>query len=399
MTGIYERGNAYDRRYIQKQTYVPHGHTNKTDTDTVYVLEKSVLPPSFDSSLMGCPHRQQKVDVWAFLLGTVLGAGKAWAGNKVQNTNVQQTNPNVNYLQNLQHMYPNHKIADNGDGTFSATDANGKKYGPADYMKMQDLLSNNAPTEEKKPVEEEKKPVEEEKKPVEEEKKPVEEEKKPVKEEKKPTGRPIDDGRGAKVNGVNGSQPKGNEWTAERKAQPQTVKISFSIHTNGLNNGYARVTMPDGKTYTVTTGASLSHNRAMSALAESMREKLSDAGWTNVTFVNDNFNFKQAPAADRASSASAANKSEQAGGPREYSAAEKAKPRTLQISFSIHTMRGNNGTATVKTPDGKTYTVRTGMSLTHQRAMEDLSKQMKSTLSQAGWTNVTLENKNFNWSD
>lgn len=183
------------------------------------------------------------------------------------------------------------------------------------------------------------------------------------------------------------------------KTKPQTVNIKFKISTMIDNSGSATVTMPDGSVFKAETGMSWTHNSAMNALADDIMKQLKNAGWTNVTLVNPNFKFQKGGQANQTEGANRAQGSQEAGKPTNWTAEEKAKPRTLNISFSIHTTRGNYGHATVTTPDGKTHKVTTSMSLTQQRAMEDLSKQMKEALSNAGWTNVTLVNQNFNWSD
>ena len=188
-----------------------------------------------------------------------------------------------------------------------------------------------------------------------------------------------------------------NEQQEIDKTKPIAVNIQFSIHSNSTNSGTATVKMPDDTIYIARTGMSLTHNRAMDALADDIRAQLKEAGWTNVTLQNTNFKFKQSEQVD--GTTGAAVKATENRNQKTWTAEEKKKPITLNIRFAVHTLSGNSGTASVTTPDGEKFEVSTGMSLTHQRAMADLSRQMKAQLSQAGWTNVTLENKNFNWSD
>lgn len=432
--GIYGAGKAFNLRYAQN-TYVPNRGMN---------IRQARQPIMFGGHCHCAPQNTNvtinngPTGFWGFMSGLFgglfggggmmgMGMGGGLFGGLFSNLfgggmgsfnpfgmiNAQQAQPqqlpgNQDKLANLKTLYPNHNIVSDGNDKYSATDKEGHLIGKGlSYEDMCEALSK-AKSEEKEKVEND-------------------DNKNGGKVKDDDTGKVKDDNTGkvkddngkvkdnsgtrrsggsSKAGGSNkadGTQGAGNKNNID-KTKPVKVNISFSIHSNTTNSGTATVTMPDGTRYTASTGASLTHNRAMNALADDIMAQLKKAGWTNVTLVNQNFKFSKGGQTQNTQKAQGAQKSQgaqkaQGTQKTQWTAAEKAKPRKLTINFSIHTMRGNNGTATVKTPDGKTYTVQTGMSLTHQRAMEDLSNKMKATLSQQGWTNVTLVNQNFNWSD
>ncbi len=414
--GTYGAGQAFMKRFEQRSTYVPRGHVNCRPPAQQPV--KVEIRQEWHAPML--MPEQPKTNWWAVGVGMLFGFADKYLDGKQQQASpyaqlnqaqMPQQQGNVNYLSNLKTMYPDFNIVDDGNGQFRATDKSGNSYGPADYNTMCELLGNaekNTPTVDNQnpdTVEEEDEP-DGKKTPGEET--PAENDGKggkenPVSTSHRPTNaNKAQSGGNGKVNSNTGvANSNKTEWTAAKKKDPVNVTIQFSIHSNSTNSGTATVKMPDGTVFTVTTGPSLSHNRAMNALANDMREKLKAAGWTNVTLVNPNFKFSQSPKSDSTSSTSGTQGTGNTQGAQEkqWTAAEKAKPITLKINFSIHTMLRNNGTATVTTPDGQTYTVSTGFSRTHQRAMEALSKQMKQQLTNAGWTNVTLTNQNFNWQD
>ena len=63
----------------------------------------------------------------------------------------------------------------------------------------------------------------------------------------------------------------------------------------------------------------------------------------------------------------------------------------LKPSFSVHTLRGNYGSASVIAPNGKSYTAETGFSFTYDRAKEDLQKELKAKLKTAGYADIDLQ--------
>ncbi|MGN0031409.1 MAG: hypothetical protein ACI37Q_05600 [Candidatus Gastranaerophilaceae bacterium] len=143
--GIYGQGNAFNRRYLQQHTYTPYGHTNYTPSKT-YIIQQQ--QPGFQFPFMQPHCHGPKTNWWALSWGALTGFGGAWAGNSVsgQNTSASaiQANPanQVDELKNLQTLFPKHKIIQQADGKFMATDANGKCYGPADFNEMCKLLSS-----------------------------------------------------------------------------------------------------------------------------------------------------------------------------------------------------------------------------------------------------------------
>lgn len=176
------------------------------------------------------------------------------------------------------------------------------------------------------------------------------------------------------------------KWTAEEKAKPHRFNITLHYSSSGAGTG--TVVTPDGKTYKVNTGTRMPGDDG-NEISRKMLAALKEAGWTNVTLENKNFNW----ASDGKSPTGEVEKPQT----KELSAEDKAKPQKMTISFAVHSGGGvgNSGSATVTTPDGKLYQVSTGVSLTATRARKDLAKQMQEALKAAGWTNVTLENKNF----
>lgn len=79
-----------------------------------------------------------------------------------------------------------------------------------------------------------------------------------------------------------------------------------------------------------------------------------------------------------------------AGSQKEWTDAEKAKPYTLEMLVAIKTMGTDK--ASVVTPDGKTYMVHI------EGDINALGAALKNKLAGAGWRNITLVNKTFNWS-
>ena len=81
----------------------------------------------------------------------------------------------------------------------------------------------------------------------------------------------------------------------------------------------------------------------------------------------------------------------------EWTAAQKAKPYRLTMTADTNSSFGKC-TATVVTPDGKTFKVQAATGGTSANRMDRLSTAMQEALKAAGWTNITLENKNYKWS-
>ena len=182
-------------------------------------------------------------------------------------------------------------------------------------------------------------------------------------------------------------------WTAAEKAKKVTLDVVLSTNTAygvGRGDGTATVMTPDGKTYIVNVdvGAGINNDELLqNTLLANLKTKLAQEGWTNVVLQNENFDIR--------TDGKAVNKAETK--KAEWSAAEKAKPRSLKISFAVRTRSGNDGSATVTTPDGKIFQVHTGFSLNATNARKDLAKKMQESLIAAGWTQITLTNDT--WSD
>ncbi len=182
-------------------------------------------------------------------------------------------------------------------------------------------------------------------------------------------------------------------WTAAEKAKKVTLDVVISTNTAhgvGRGDGTATVVTPDGKTYKVNVdvGAGINKDKLLqNTLLANLKTKLAQEGWTNVVLQNESFNIRtDGKAVNKAQTKKA-----------EWSAAEKAKPRSLKISFAVRTRSGNDGSATVTTPDGKIFQVHTGFSLNATNARKDLAEKMQESLIAAGWTQITLTNDT--WSD
>lgn len=398
--GIYGAGKAFNLRYVQRGQVsnrphvraprggaISYGSYSKTTNVTINNGPRlGFWAGFFSSGVIG--------GLFGFL-GNIFGGSRSSQYATLNQTQmqpaVQQQAPKTgDRLADLQKMFPNWVITSDGNGNYDAVNKDQTVHESGTFEEMCEKLLNQNKETQPQGTEEQ--------------------------QGNTPTGNPtgqgneISDGKdkgngdGGKVeqnhkpNGAQTTQTTqgtGHENKEIDKTKPVSVTIQFSIHTNTTNSGTATVKMPDGTTYTANTGPSLTHNRAMAALADDIRGQLKAAGWTNVTLENSNFKFKQGEQVDATTGASVSATQNK----KEWTPAEKQKPITLNIRFAVETLSGNSGTASVTAPDGTKFEVSTGMSLTHQRAMADLSKQMKAKLSQAGWTNVTLENKNFNWSD
>ena len=84
-----------------------------------------------------------------------------------------------------------------------------------------------------------------------------------------------------------------------------------------------------------------------------------------------------------------------AGSQTQWTPEEMAKPHRLQVTFAIRL--NASSTATVVTPDGKTHVVN-AHTFDRWTAKDILGEKMLAKLKDDGWTDVTLENKQFDWS-
>ncbi len=407
--GIYGFGKAFNTRYVNSGQFCKMPHVNVRPQPRTVVFGGHPCHSNTNITINNGPQ-----GFWGFMsglfstgfLGNILGMfglgggmnmGMPTMGMSPYSMLNAQMQPNTqpqlqagDRLNDLKTLYPNWNIVSDGKGHYDATSKDGTVHHEGNFDEMCELLKNSQPAE-----------------------------KNGAPEDANPTPDPNEDVAGKGNDGA--ARPAGNDGAAARKGdgegnrvakqnntkitnteneeidktKPISVKITFSIHTTNFNDGTATVKMPNGEVFKASTGPSLTHNNAMDALADDIRQQLKNAGWTNVTLENPNFKFKQGepkPEVDATTGAAPKAKTN-------WSAAEKAKPQTLKIRFAIHTLQGKKKTKSETTPEGKTHTVETSMSWTQQTAMEDLSKKMKGVLSQNGWTNVTLENTNFNWSD
>lgn len=415
--GIYGFGKAFNTRYVNSGQFckMPHvnvrpqqrpvffgGHSCSSNTN-ITINNGPQGFWGFLSGLFSTGFLGNILSMFGFgggmNMGMGMGMGMPTMGtspygmlNQAQMQPNTQNQPKLgDRLNDLKTLYPNWNIVSDGQGHYDATSKDGTVHHEGDFDQMCELLkTTKAPESNGAP------------------------------EDTNPEPKPKDDIDKGKGND-GAARPAGNNNAAARKGdgednrvakhkqdikttgtekndidktKPITANITFSIHSMGQKDGTATVTI-DGKTYTAKISGAESHSIAMDTLANDIRKQLKADGWTNVTLVNNNFKFKQGepkPEVDGITGAAPKAKTN-------WTAEEKAKPQTLKIRFAIHTNTGNFGTASVTTPDGDTHTVSTGPSLTSQRAREFLSKDMKALLSQKGWTNVTLENTNFNWSD
>ncbi|MBD5402648.1 hypothetical protein HDR58_07610 [bacterium] len=340
---------------------------------------------------------QPKFNWGGFILGALpflfqgigmLFGGRGGGSQAVQQTYTPQTqtaqqDPNAHKTEaNLKKLFPKFNFVKVGEDSFRASSEDGsKQFGPLSFDEMCEEIGKYNST------------------PAQPEGQPEGDNPRVTPEEENPAVDNSNDGKGAvdnktvKNNNNNQNTQKTDkaknttktEWSAEQKAKP--IRLNMSVNISSLTSSTANVVTPDGKQYSIslhTTGSS--NSTIMTQLSEKLKQRLKDAGWTNVTLENQNFKW----ASDGSEATGKVDKPKT----KEWSAAEKAKPRTLTISFAVRNFDGS-GSATVTTPDGKLYQVNTGMSLTPARARKDLAEQMKQRLNDAGWTNVTLENKTF----
>lgn len=407
--GIYGFGKAFNTRYVNSGQFCKMPHVNVRPQPRTVVFGGHPCHSNTNITINNGPQ-----GFWGFMsglfstgfLGNILGMfgfgggmnmGMPTMGMSPYSMLNAQMQPNTqpqlqagDRLNDLKTLYPNWNIVSDGKGHYDATSKDGTVHHEGNFDEMCELLKNSQPAE-----------------------------KNGAPEDANPTPDPNEDVAGKGNDGA--ARPAGNNNAAARKgdgednrvaqqrdtktssvdqgknidkSKPITANITFSIHSMGQKDGTATVTI-NGKTYTAKISGAESHSIAMDTLANDIRKQLKADGWTNVTLVNPNFKFKQGEAKPEVDGITGAAQKAKT----DWTAEEKAKPITLKIRFAIHTRTTNSGEAYVTTPDGEKHTVSTGPSLTSQRAREFLSKDMKDLLSQNGWTNVTLENTNFNWSD
>ena len=194
--------------------------------------------------------------------------------------------------------------------------------------------------------------------------------------------------------GAAGKAGAAGNTDANKKGDGKGLRLNMIIATTTRSsNGTATVVTPDGKTYKVTVHTSGTPQERCEKLSAAMKEALPEEykdAVLQVTFPDDKFNWTSdgSEVADVTPSKK-----------KEYTADQKAKHHDFTIAFAVRSgfNVGNSGSATVTTPDGKVYQVTTGVSLTPQRARNDLVAQMKAALQAAGWSDFTLVNSNEDW--
>jgi hypothetical protein len=127
----------------------------------------------------------------------------------------------------------------------------------------------------------------------------------------------------------------------------------------------------------------------MKKLGEAMTAELKKDGYTNIDLINNTFSFRMNQNGVKIASKNT--------GTDWTKSANKQKAMNVKIEFSIHTGKGNVGTAKIILPNGEEVTAWVGPSLTSQRARAALADDIQEKLQKKGWTNVTLINEKFNW--
>ena len=176
------------------------------------------------------------------------------------------------------------------------------------------------------------------------------------------------------------------EWTEAQKKKPYRLQMTVAMRINA--NSTATVVTPDGKTHDINVHT-WDRWTAIDILGKSMKQKLADAGWKNVTLENQKFDY----ASDGNKPTGNVDKPKGAEIWTENKKGTYKKPHT--ITFAVSPNSVNSGSATVTTPDGKLHQVTTGASLTSSRARKDLVQKMIAQLKSDGWVNATVTNKNW----
>lgn len=169
MVNMYGAGNAYDRRYIQKNTFMPQHIKTRTPSapqhtvlcsgnhggDTTVNYKVQIGPGGFWGGALG------------FLNGFLNTApnlfGNKTNWNSAGTINQPQMNPAQDKLGNLKTLFPKFKIVSEGNDQYSASDANGKLVAHnVNYDEMCKILGTLNDTEEKNNKPEQKKKSESE---------------------------------------------------------------------------------------------------------------------------------------------------------------------------------------------------------------------------------------------
>lgn len=312
------------------------------------------------------------------------------------NTQMSQVTPqkqNGDRLADLQKMYPDWNITSDGNGKYDAVNKDQTVHHSGNFDEMcQKLLKEKTPVGEKQGDGDKKTNNEE-----------VKNEEQKEESEKKVTH---DDTAQKKANDTANTHRKYsnndnyNNTTNVNSAtnnnnnnidKTKPIRLNMTVALSGPR-GTATVVTPDGKTYKVNVQGN--HNTLLDQLGKEIIKTLKEAGWTSVTLENKNFKWSS-------DGTEAKGEVDRPKTTKAWTAEEKAKPIKLNISFAVRSGGGigNSGSATVTTPDGKLHQVTTGISRTATIARQDLVNKMRAALNQAGWTSVTLENKNFtDWS-
>ena len=312
------------------------------------------------------------------------------------NTQMSQVTPqkqNGDRLADLQKMFPDWNIASDGNGKYDAVNKDQTVHHSGNFDEMCQKLLKKPPVEkqgdgDKKANNEE---VKNEEQKEESEKKVTHDDtaqKKVTHDDTANTHRKQSNNDNYNnTTNVNSATNKNNNNIDKTKP----IRLNMTVALSGPR-GTATVVTPDGKTYKVNVQGN--QNTLLDQLGKEIIKTLKEAGWTSVTLENKNFKWSS-------DGTEAKGEVDRPKTTKAWTAEEKAKPIKLNISFAVRSGGGigNSGSATVTTPDGKLHQVTTGISLTATRARQDLVNKMRAALNQAGWTSVTLENKNFtDWS-
>lgn len=406
--GIYGAGKAFNLRYAHRQAIPQHrasktpqqpiimGHQHCTPSQTT--VEINYGPKGFWGFMAGFASSGALGSMFNFI-GGLFGRGNQNMGvspygqlNQAQG--LQQTGQNpggMDELSKLKQMFPKHTFIPEGNGQYRARDDAGTIYGPATYDQMYSLLQSQPST----PVSStpgSSAPISST----------------PI------SSTPISSTPGSSTPKTtttrtstpktttpkNATPPVGNgQYSAQSVKKPgndnetidktKPVRLNMTIARSQMSGAITvTVVTPDGKTYKESLGTN--GDGGLAIVSKTMLKRLNEAGWTNVTLENKNFNWSS----DGSKAEGKVDKPQT----KEYNATEKAKPIKLTISFAVRSGGGigNSGSATVTTPDGKLHQVTTSMHWTATNARKDLAEKMQAQLKAAGWTNATLENKNFN---
>ena len=410
--GIYGMGKAFNLRYANsgqfrsqhvrfRQPSRPMYGGNVTYTENTNVTIKNG-PSGFWGFLGGLFGGLFGGGMFGSSMNMGMGMGMPMGGMSpfgMLNTQMTQPTtqkPNGDRLADLQKMYPDWNITSDGNGKYDAVNKDQTVHHSGNFDEMCQLLLKDKQGKTPSETPEDNTKV-----------KPEDNTK--VKPEDNTKVKPEDNTKVKPEDNTKVTQDNSNKKTTSDYSNNQETKINSTTNNNNnidktkpirLNmtvalfgpRGTATVVTPDGKTYKVNVQGD--HNKLLDQLGGEIKKALKEAGWTNVTLENKNFKWSS-------DGTEAKGEVDKPKATKSWTAEEKAKPIKLNISFAVRSGGGvgNSGSATVTTPDGKLHQVTTGISLTAARARQDLVNQMRAALTEAGWTSVTLENKNFaDWS-